>query len=119
MAINSLAIPIVTYGFNILNWTISEIKRLDIKVRKLLTMNKMHHPKADVDRFYIHRSEGGKGLLQLELLHKTITIGLQTYLDSTQDWLLRLVNRHEKTKKVHSVSFQSKNFMTELELAPI
>ena len=53
MAINSLAIPIVTYGFNILNWTISEIKRLDIKVRKLLTMNKMHHPKADVDRLYI------------------------------------------------------------------
>ena len=30
MAINSLAIPIVTYGFNILNWTMSEIERLDI-----------------------------------------------------------------------------------------
>ena len=53
MAINSLAIPIVTYGFNILNWAISEIKRLDIMVRKLLTMNKMNHPKADIDRFYI------------------------------------------------------------------
>jgi len=75
----------------------SEIKRLDIKVRKLLTMNKMHHPKADVDRLYIRRSEGGKGLLQLELLYKTITIGLQAYLDSTQDWMLQLVNRHEKT----------------------
>ena len=119
MAINSLAIPIVTYSFNILNWTISEIKRLDIKVRKLLTMNKMHHPKADVDRLYIRRSEGGKGLLELELLYKIITIGLQTYLDSTQDWMLQLVDRHEKTKEVHSVSSQSKKFMTELELAPI
>ena len=97
----------------------SEIKRLDIKVRKLLTMNKMHHPKADVDRLYIRRSEGGKGLLQLELLYKTITIGLQAYLDSTQDWMLQLVNRHKETKKVHSVRCQIKNFMTELELAPI
>ena len=119
MAINSLAIPIVTYGFNILNWTMSEIKRLDIKVRKLLIMNKMHHPKADVGRLYIRISEGGKGLLQLELLYKTITIGLQAYLDSTQDWMLQLANRHEKTKKVYSVSCQSKKFMTELELAPI
>ena len=72
-----------------------EIKRLDVKVRKLLTINKMHHPKADVDRLYIRRSDGGKGLLQLELMYKTTTIGLQPYLDSTQDWMLQLVNRHE------------------------
>ena len=57
MAIYSLAIPIVTYGFNILNSTMSEIKRLDIKLRKLLTMNKMHHHKADADTLYIRRSE--------------------------------------------------------------
>ena len=64
-----------------------EIKRLDVKVRKLLTINKMHHSKADVDRLYIRRSDGGKGLLQLELMYRTTTIGLQTYLDSTQDWM--------------------------------
>ena len=88
MAINSSAIPIVTYSFNILNWTMSEIKRLDVKVRKLLTMNKIHRPKADVDRLYIPRSEGGKGLLQLEISYKTITIGLQTYLYSAKVWML-------------------------------
>ena len=33
--------------------------------------------------------------------------------------MLPLVNRHEKTKKFHSVSSQSKKLMTELELAPI
>ena len=77
MAINSLAILTVTYSFNVLNWTMSEIKRLDIKVRKNLTINKMHHPKADVDKLYIQRSEGGKGLLQLELLYKIITIGFK------------------------------------------
>ena len=33
--------------------------------------------------------------------------------------MLQLVNRHEKTKKVHSVRCQHRNFETELELAPI
>ena len=75
----------------------------------------MHHPKADD----IPRSEGGKGLLQLELMYKTRTIGLQTCLDSTQDGILQLLNWHEKTKIVQSVSCQSKKFMTELELVPI
>ena len=27
----------------------------------------MHHPKADVDRLYIPRQKGGRGLIQLEL----------------------------------------------------
>ena len=39
--------------------------------------------------------------------------------NSSQDWMLQLVNRHKKTKKVHSVSCQSKKFKTEVELAPI
>ena len=32
---------------------------------KFLTMAKMHHPKADVDRLYIPRKAGGKGLVHL------------------------------------------------------
>ena len=119
MAINSLAIPIVTYGNNIPYWAMPEIKRLGGKVRKLLTINIMHHPKADVDRQYTRRPDGGKGLLQLELMYKTTPIGLQPHLDSTQDWMLQLVNRHEKTKKVHSVSCQSRKFESELQLSPI
>ena len=31
-------------------------------------MYKMHHPnKSDVDRLYLPRTEGGRGLIQLEL----------------------------------------------------
>jgi hypothetical protein len=37
----------------------SDIKRLDTKTRKMLTMEKMNHPKADVDRLYLPRVEGG------------------------------------------------------------
>ena len=37
IAINTLALPIVTYSFNIINWNLNEIKRLDAKIRKQLT----------------------------------------------------------------------------------
>ena len=39
----------------------------------------MHHPKADLDRLYIPRNKGGKGLLQFGLSYKTSTIGLDKY----------------------------------------
>ena len=30
----------------------------------------MHHPKADIDRIYMKRKEGGRGLLQIEATYK-------------------------------------------------
>jgi len=76
----------------------------------------MHHPKSDVDRLYIPRSRGGRGMIQLELSYKTSTIGLCKYLESTQDWMLKLVNLHEQNKKLHSVTKESHKFSRELDL---
>ena len=76
-AINSLAISVITYSMNIFNWQINDIKKLDIKTRKFLTMYRMHHPKADVDRLYLPRSEVGRGLIQIELTYKIATVGLE------------------------------------------
>jgi len=59
-AINTLAVPVITYSFNIINWNLSEIKKLDTKVRKLLTLHNMHHPKADVERLYLPRKDVGR-----------------------------------------------------------
>ena len=80
-AINTLAIPVVTYSFNIINWTVEDLKKMDRKTRKLLTMAKMHHPKADKDRLYLSRKFGGRGLVQIERSYKTTTIGLSAYID--------------------------------------
>ena len=54
-AVNSLALPIVTYSFNTINWKMEELMKLDRKTGKFLTMAKMDHPKADVDGLYIPR----------------------------------------------------------------
>ena len=119
IAINTLALPIVTYSFNIINWNLNEIKRLDAKIRKQLTINRMHHPKADVDRLYIPRQKGERGLIQLELSYKTSnielsyktsTIELDKYLKKTNDWMLKLVSQHENSKKSHSITKESETY---------
>ena len=37
--INMLAIPVITCSFNIIDWNLSEVKRLDIKARKMITQH--------------------------------------------------------------------------------
>ena len=59
-AINAFAIPVVTYSFSMIKWNLSDIKKMDIKIRKLLTCNRMHYSKADVERLYVPRHEGGR-----------------------------------------------------------
>ena len=75
-AINMLAIPVITYSFYIIDWNLNELKRLDIKVRIMMTTHSMHHPKADIYSLYLPRSNRGRSLTQPELSYKTSTIGL-------------------------------------------
>ena len=62
-AIGALAVPVLRYSFGIINWRMEAIRKSDKKTRKVLAMYKMHHPKADTDRIYVKRKEGGRSLL--------------------------------------------------------
>ena len=114
-AINSLAVPVITYSMNVINWQMNDIKKLDTKTKKLLTMYRMHHPKADVVRLYIPRSEGGRGLIQIELTYKITTAGLETYLRDSKDSMMKLVLENEKKKKLHSATKKLLNFFKSWE----
>ena len=80
-AINTLATPVVTYRFNIVDWKMEEIR----KTRKKLTMERMHYPRPDVDRIYLPRNKGGRGLIQLDIAYKTATLGLDAYLNAAKN----------------------------------
>ena len=54
-------VPVLRYSFCVINWRIEEIKQIDRKTRKMLTMYKMHHLKIDTDRLYV---KGKKKLKQ-------------------------------------------------------
>ena len=109
-AINALAVPFVTYSFHVVNWTMSDIRKLDVKTRKIMICNNMRHPKSDISRLYLPRIEGGRGLLQLEASYRVATIGLSTYLTETTDDFLKLVYSHEQSKRKYSIVKDSIKF---------
>ena len=79
--ISSFAVPVVQYSFGIIDWKISELKKIDTKTRKLLNMHKMLHPKAEEERLYIPRKDGGRGLMDVETAFKTATVKLDHHLN--------------------------------------
>ena len=79
----------------------------------------MHHPKADVERMYLPRKIGGRGLTQLEMAYKTTTVGLNTYLQKTEDALLTLVYQHERNKKLYSVQKEAEKYVREINIPEV
>ena len=64
--INTWSVPLVRYSGPFLKWTRDEHKQMDQRTRKLMTMHKALHPRDDVDRQYVSRKEGGRGLANIE-----------------------------------------------------
>lgn len=48
-AIGAYALPILPYGFGVINWTLEEIRKLDKETRRILTIHVARHPKSNVD----------------------------------------------------------------------
>ena len=63
-AINNWVVPVIRYTTGIVDWTIAELKDLDRKTSKLMTAYRTLHPQSDIDRLYLSRRIGGRGLLQ-------------------------------------------------------
>ena len=59
-AINTRAIPVVIYSFNIIDWEMEGMRKLDRKTTNNLALERMHHPKTDMAGMYFPRNEGGK-----------------------------------------------------------
>jgi hypothetical protein len=90
-----IIIIIIRYSFEIVNWHQEELQKLDRKTRELLTIHGQHHPKADVDRMYFPRKQGGRGLMQLEAAHAVEITKLVEYVDRKKDPLIQVVRTHQ------------------------
>jgi hypothetical protein len=101
----ALVVPILRYSFGIINWRLEEIKQIDRKTRKMLTMCKVHHPKADIDRLYVKRKEGGRGLVQVETAYKAEILNIAEYLNTNykEDQFLNVVNRESTQPIMNSI----------------
>ena len=64
--LNTWAVPLVRYSGPFLKWTRDELKQMDQRTRKLMTMHKALHHRDDVDRLYVSRKKGLRGLSSVE-----------------------------------------------------
>jgi len=88
-------VPVLRYSFGIVNWYQEKLQKLDRKTRRLLTIHGQHYPKADVDRLYVPRKHGGRGLMQLEAAHAVEITKLMEYVDTKKDPLIQVVRTHQ------------------------
>jgi hypothetical protein len=59
----------------------------------------MQHPKAEVDKLYVKRKEGGRVLLQIEATYKREIINTAEYLNTKyKDKVVNVVKSHENNQ---------------------
>ena len=88
MSINECVMPIITYSFGIINWLENDLKACDVQIRKLLNMYKAFETKSDVDRLYVPRKLGGRGLLSVWDTFKSSVCRIAHVLQSSDNELL-------------------------------
>ena len=88
-AMNTWAVAIFRYGAGILDWKGCELKSLDRTTRKTMTMYGAFHPKSDVDRLYLKRHEGGRGLISIEHCVRGEENSLGLYVKNSAEKLIQ------------------------------
>ena len=66
--INTWTVLLVGSSGLFLKWTRKDLKQMDQRTRKLMTIHKALHPRDDADRLYVSKKkEGGRGLASIEV----------------------------------------------------
>ena len=83
--VSTLAVSVIRYSAAFVSWRKSEQQAIDRKTRKLFTFYGALHPKSDVDRLYIPRKEGGRGLISIEDCVELAIRGLKVYVHGSEE----------------------------------
>ena len=78
--VNTWAVSLLRYSTVFVSWKKSELQAIDKNARKLFAIYGALHPKSDVDRLYIPREEGGRGLISIEDCVELAIRGLEVYV---------------------------------------
>ena len=89
--INTWAVPLVRYSGPFLKWTREELKQMDQRTRKLMIMHKALHPRDDVDRLYVSRKQGGRGLASIEDTVDASIQRLEDYIEKHERGLITTI----------------------------
>ena len=119
-AINTWAVPVIMYSAGIVNWK-NSTQQYGQQDQKSTNMYQALHPRSNVGRLYLPRSEGGKDQLSLEGCVNAKMMSLGQFLKMNEDEWLRSTREEgliiededpliyrEKTSKSRMEEWQSK-----------
>ena len=87
-------------------WKTDDLKVLDRMTRKMMTLYGALHPKRDVDRVYVPRQKGIRGLISCEMCVKAEENNLAWYVRNSNE---RLMAGVRKIKILDSEGAKKKN----------
>ena len=83
--VNTWAVSLLRYSAAFVSWRKSGLQAIDRKTRKLFNIYGALHPKSDVNRLYIPRKEGGRGLISIEDCVELAIRGLEVYVHRSEE----------------------------------
>ena len=101
--VNTWAVSLLRYSAAFVSWRKSELEAIDRKRRKLFTIYGALHPKADVDRLYIPRKEGGRGWISIKDCVKLAIRDLEKYVHGCEERLIQTA----RGDKIHGLGAAS------------
>ena len=101
--VNTWAVSLLRCSVADVSWRKSKMQPIDRGTRKLFTIHVALDPKPDVDRSYVPRKKGGRGLISMEDIIELAVRGLEVYLHGSEDGLIHAA-RGDKTDGLEAAS---------------
>ena len=96
---NTFAVPLITPIIGILNWTRKESEDLDKANRRIMCYTGNLHMRSDINRIYVPRKQGGRGLASIEDTFTSRIVALANYIEAaavSSNPFLEKVKEHEQ-----------------------
>ena len=85
--VNTWTVSFLRYSAAFINKRKCELQAIDRKTRKLFTIYGGLQPKSDVERLYIPRKVGGRGLIAIEYCVEFAVRGLEVHFHRSEERL--------------------------------
>ena len=117
---NSYGMEVLRYLCSLTGLTVRERIALGRRTRKIMSKAKAHHPNASVDRLYLPRKKGGRGLQSVLHTWEQSRVSAALYiLRSTDTQLQGVVRAYKETdlKSSHNPISEARSILAQYQMA--
>ena len=114
--INTWVVPLVKYSGSFLKWNREQLKQIDQRTRKIMTIHKVLYPWDDVDRLYVSWREGGRWLASIEDSVDTSIQRLKDYIEKRRERLISGTRNNTNDTRTSATTITRKQKWAEKQL---